>query len=63
MAKHKGLPKILYATVEKEREPEDDFIIASGDISELSESETTVVVGKYKWVESVNLVNKTEIGN
>lgn len=61
MAKHKGLPKILYARVEKERDPEDDFIIASGDISDLSKSETSIVVGEYKWVESVILVNKTVI--
>lgn len=55
------LPRILFAKVEKDHEPEDDFIIASGDASDLSESETSVVVGEYRLVRKVNLVNKTEI--
>lgn len=55
------LAKILYVKVEKDREPEDDFFIASNDPADLSEAESTVEVGEYKLVRKVNLTNKTEI--
>lgn len=59
--KHLTLPKTLYVKVEKDSEPEDDFIIASGNASDLSESGTSIVVGEYRLVRKVNLVNKTEV--
>jgi len=55
------LPKILYAKIEHEREPADDFIIASGDVTDLSEHESIVKIGVYKLVEIKNAVNKTEL--
>ncbi len=61
MSEHKVLPEILFVKVERDRDPEDDFFIASDDPSDLSEAETTIEVGEYKLVEKKNLVNKTEI--
>ena len=55
------LPTTLYVKVEKDREPEDDFLMASGDASDLSESETVVKVGVYKLTEEVELRNLTTI--
>lgn len=55
------LTKTLYVKVEKDREPEDDFLIASNDPADLSESETTIEVGQYELVRKVKLTNKTTI--
>jgi len=55
------LTKILYVKVEKDREPEDDFLIVSDNPADLSEAETTIEVGEYELVRKVNLVNQTII--
>ncbi len=56
------LPKILYVKVRKDTAgPEDDFLLASDNSSDLSESESTIKVGMYKLVEEVNLTNITTI--
>ncbi len=53
------LTKTLYVKVEHDREPEDDFLIASDDPTDLSVSESTIEVGMYELVRKVKLVNKT----
>lgn len=55
------LAKILYVKVEKERDPEDDFLMASNDFTDLSEAETAIEVGEYQLVRKLNLVNQTII--
>lgn len=55
------LTHTIYVKVEHEREPEDDFLIASDDPSVLSESESTIQVGVYELVRAVNLTNQTMI--
>lgn len=57
----KNFPKTLYVKIEHDREPEDDFFMASEDVSDLSESEETVKVAVYKLDTVRNAVNKTEL--
>ena len=55
------LPKTVYIKVEHDREPEDDFLIASDDPGNLSEPESTIEVGEYQQVRIVKLTNKSYI--
>ena len=55
------LPEVLYVKVEHDRDPEDDFLLASADPSDLSEAETTIEVGEYQLLRKSQLTNKTEI--
>lgn len=55
------LTKILYVKVEKDRDPEDDFLIASNNPADLSEAESTIEIGEYKLVRKVKLINATII--
>lgn len=55
------LVKTIYVKLEKAREPEDDFLIASDDFTTLSELEETIEIGIYELKEKVNLVNETII--
>lgn len=57
----KNFPRTLYVKIEHEREPEDDFFIASNDVSDLSKPEETVKVAIYKLDTVGNAVNKTEL--
>lgn len=57
----KNFPRTLYVKIEHECEPEDDFFIASEDVSDLSESEETVKVAVYILDTIRNVVNKTEL--
>ena len=59
----KNFPKVLYVKIEKEREPEDDFLIADEDVSKLSEPESIVSIGVYDLVCVKVAVNKTELVN
>lgn len=59
----KKFPKTLYVKIEHECEPEDDFFIASDDVSDLSEPEETVEVAVYDLVTVKSAVNKTELIN
>lgn len=58
---HKTFPETLYLKIEKERDPEDDFFIATEDYSDLSEPESTVDVAVYELVTVKHAVNKTEL--
>ena len=57
----KLFPQTLYVKIEHDREPEDDFFIASNLVSDLSEPEETVEVAVYDLVTVKKAVNKTEL--
>lgn len=59
----KRFPKTLYVKIEHERDPEDNFLMASKDVSDLSESEESVRVAVYDLVTVKIAVNKTELVN
>ena len=59
----KRFPKTLYVKIEHEREPKDDFFIASNLISDLAEPEETVQIAIYDLINVKNAVNKTELVN
>lgn len=61
MSERKIFPKTLYVKIEKERQPEDDFLIADEDYSNLSEPEENVKVAIYDLVTVKTAVNKTEL--
>lgn len=57
----KTFPKTLYVKIEHEREPEDDFLISSGDVTDLAEQDENVQVAVYKLDTVRTAVNKTEL--
>lgn len=57
----KKFPKTLYVKIEYERESEDDFLIASDDISDLSEPETTISAAEYKLIAVRKVINETKL--
>ena len=57
----KEFPKTLYVKREKQRGPENDFLIADKDYANLSETEATIQVAEYKLVAVKYAVNKTEL--
>ncbi len=57
----KEFTRTLYVKIEHEREPEDDFFIASDNVTDLSESEETVKVAVYILDTVQRAVNKTEL--
>lgn len=58
---HKTFPQTLFVKIEKEREPEDDFFIATENYSDLSKPEETVDVAVYELAAIKRVVNKTEL--
>jgi len=52
-------PKTIY--VKQEQDGDDWFLIAGSDPGAISESEGTIIVGKYKLEAEVKLINKTEV--
>lgn len=54
-----ALPQKLYVREVEEREPEDNWLNASVDFSDLSEPDSEVIVGIYKLEETVKVENKT----
>jgi hypothetical protein len=55
----KEFPKKIY--VRKEQEVGDEFLIADEDPKQIANCDTTTVVGEYRLVRIVSLINKTEI--
>ena len=54
------LQKVLYVKVEHDQhDPENDFLLASADPSDLSEAEATIEVGVYELVRTAKLKNET----
>lgn len=56
-----SLPKIIYVKEVQEREPEDSFLMASGDPDDISEPADTIEVGVYELVRTAKLTNQTTV--
>jgi hypothetical protein len=56
------LPDIVFIKIEKEREPEDDFLVAVVDPSDISEAESTIDIGIYRLDKIKKLTNATTLG-